>query len=172
MRRAASVLALLCVEMPAAFADEPEVQLSPDDQLAQQLNNPIANLISVPIQTNFDYGGGRTDRGFRYSLVAQPVLPFRLNDRWNLITRTVIPFAHVDGVFSGPKTGLGDTLQAFWFSPQRPTSWGLTWGVGPAVLYPTATSNFTGSRQPGRPLSQLSHAVPGLGFCLPIKSGL
>ena len=107
------------------------------DKLAQQLNNPLANLITVPIQNNFDYGGGRDDKGFRYTLVAQPVLPFTLNKEWNLITRTIIPFAHVDNVFPSSESGVGDIVQSLWFSPSRPTEGGLIWGVGPAVLYPT-----------------------------------
>jgi hypothetical protein len=118
-----------------------------DEQLAQQLNNPLASLISVPIQNNFDYGLGQNDRGFRYTLVAQPVLPFKLSNDWNLITRTVIPYAHIERVFPNHESGLGDTLQSLWLSPARPTDWGLTWGVGPAILYPTATNSFTGGRQ-------------------------
>ncbi len=101
----------------------------------------------MPIQNNFDYGLGRNNDGFRYTLVAQPVLPFKLSDDWNLITRTVIPYASIERVFPHHESGLGDTVQSAWLSPARPTSWGLTWGVGPAILYPTATNRFTGGRQ-------------------------
>jgi hypothetical protein len=118
-----------------------------DDKLAQALNNPLASVISVPFQNNFDYGGGRNDRGFRYSMVAQPVVPFKLNENLNLITRTVIPFASLQGVLPTTQAGLGDTVQSLWLSPSKPTSWGLIWGAGPALLYPTATNRFTGARQ-------------------------
>ena len=74
-----------------------------DTALAQELANPIANLTSVPFQNNFDFGGGRGN-AFRYTLNVQPVIPFTLNDDWNLITRTIIPFAHVERVFPQPET--------------------------------------------------------------------
>ena len=127
----------------------PDSAMDSKDNLAQQLNNPLANMITVPVQNNFDYGGGRDDKGFRYTLVAQPVLPFKLNNDWNLITRTIIPFAHVDNVFPSSESGLGDIVQSLWFSPSRPTEGGLVWGVGPAVLYPTASNDLLGAEQWG-----------------------
>jgi hypothetical protein len=75
--------------------------------------------------------------------------PFRLNNDWNLITRTVIPFAAWNGVFPSTETGLGDIVQSFFLSPARPTSSGIVWGVGPVFLYPTATNSFFASRQWG-----------------------
>lgn len=148
------MIAVACLLLMArAWSDELpfplEYEMDADDKLAQQLNNPVADLISVPFQNNFDYGGGRNEQGFRYSLVAQPVVPFHLNTDWNLITRTIIPFAHVERVFPNQESGLGDILQAFWFSPSTPTSWGLTWGLGPAALYPTATNKLIGADQWG-----------------------
>jgi hypothetical protein len=157
LRRLAAAGAMAAFAATAAAqtqADEPtkyepkEYGMS-EDQLAQQLNNPLANLITVPVQNNFDYGGGPDDKGFRYTLVAQPVLPFKLNNEWNLITRTVIPFAHVDNVFPSSESGLGDIVQSLWFSPSRPTEGGLVWGVGPAILYPTATNDLLGAKQWG-----------------------
>lgn len=152
--RVLAVVMVACcrVAAPAFGAELPfplDYEMDADDKLAQQLNNPVADLISVPLQNNFEFGGGRDDNAFRYSLVAQPVVPFHLNADWNLITRTIIPFAHLDGVFPNTESGLGDILQAFWFSPSRPTSWGLTWGVGPAALYPTATNQLIGADQWG-----------------------
>lgn len=120
-----------------------------DSQLAQQLNNPLANLISVPFNNNFDYGGGRNDDGFRYTMVAQPVIPFQLNENWNLITRTIIPYAHLERVLPNHESGLGDAVGNFWLSPAQPTEWGLTWGIGPAILAPTGTNRFSSSRQWG-----------------------
>jgi hypothetical protein len=55
------------------------------------LANPIANLISVPFQSNLDYGGGSQRAGTQYILNIQPVIPFKLTDDWNLIVRTIVP---------------------------------------------------------------------------------
>lgn len=115
--------------------------------LAQELANPIANLTSVPFQNNFDFGGGRGN-AFRYTLNVQPVIPFSLNDDWNLITRTIVPFAHVERVFPQPETGIGDIVQSFFLSPARPVN-GITWGAGPIFLYPSASNDFIGSGQWG-----------------------
>jgi hypothetical protein len=109
-----------------------------DSDLAQELTNPIAGLIQVPFQNNFDWGGGHRNDAFRYTLNVQPVIPLTLNPDWNLITRTVIPFASFDGVFPQNESGLADIVQSFFFSPSRPTSSGIVWGVGPVFLYPTA----------------------------------
>src|SRR6516164_1298830 len=59
--------------------------------LAKQLQNPVANLISVPFQNNVDFNLGPNDNGVRYLLNFQPVIPFSLNKDWNLITRTIVP---------------------------------------------------------------------------------
>lgn len=119
------------------------------DALAKQLANPVAALISVPFQNNFDFGIGSND-GWRYTLNVQPVVPFSLNDDWNLISRTIIPIIHQQDVFgSSSQTGLGDTVQSVFFSPKEPTSGGWTWGIGPVFLLPTATDGRLGSEKWG-----------------------
>lgn len=55
-----------------------------EEELAKKLQNPVASLISVPLQNNFDFGIGPDD-GFRYTLNIQPVIPFSLTPEWNLI---------------------------------------------------------------------------------------
>jgi hypothetical protein len=120
------------------------------DELAKQLSNPIASLISMPFQHNFDVDVGPGD-GIRYSLNVQPVVPIELNERWNLISRTILPVIHQSGVLAGQgdQTGLGDAVQSLFFSPKAPTSRGLIWGVGPVVLLPTATEDLFGADQWG-----------------------
>lgn len=117
--------------------------------LAQDLANPVVAIISVPFRNNFDFGGGRTDDGFRYLLEVQPVIPMALSEDWNLITRTILSFAHVERIFPDHRTGLGDTVQTFFLSPSQATTGGLTWGAGPVFLYPTATESGLGARQWG-----------------------
>ena len=118
-----------------------------DSDVAAQLANPVSSLISVPFQNNLDYGGG-SGNAFRYTLNLQPVIPIRLSDDWNLITRTILPISHYERVFDNHRTGFGDITQSFFLSPSRPNEAGVTWGAGPVVLYPTATEGL-GQRQWG-----------------------
>jgi hypothetical protein len=142
--------ALLCASPLRAETGQPRVYTEEEEQdIARELTNPVANLISVPFNNNFGFGGGAGNDAFRYSLVAQPVIPISLTDNWNLITRTIIPFNDVQGVFPSRETGLGDIVQQFFLSPTRPTASGITWGAGPIFSYPTATNSFFGADQFG-----------------------
>jgi hypothetical protein len=129
----------------AAQNAAPSGQAAQADDLAQQLANPVASLISVPFQSNFDFGIGPSD-ATRYTLNIQPVIPFELNEHWNLITRTILPVIDAESPAPGidDKFGLGDTVQTFFFSPREPVNdWIL--GVGPALLWPTATDDLLGT---------------------------
>lgn len=90
--------------------------------LAKKLSNPIASLISVPFQFNYDSGYGPNDGDKAYVNV-QPVIPITLNDNWNLISRTILPVAWQHDIAgpSGDQFGLGDISQSLFFSPSKPT---------------------------------------------------
>jgi hypothetical protein len=112
-----------------------------DEELAKQTQNPVASLISVPMQANWDFGHGPNDNKNNFLLNVQPVIPISLNQEYNLILRTIIPVkANEFPVSAG---GLGDVVQSFFFSPKQPMN-GWIVGAGPAMLYPTATAETLG----------------------------
>ena len=126
--------------------------------LAKQQQNPISSLISVPLQNNFNTGGGLEDRT-SFLLNAQPVLPFKLSDRWNVVSRTVLPIVSTPGPEDTRYSGIGDIQLQFYVTPSKGRS--LTWGVGPVFSLPTATTTGfeTGSWAAGPAFVAL--AMPG-----------
>ena len=119
---------------------------APDEDLARRLANPLAELISVPLQTTWDRGLGPDENGHQITLTLQAVIPVPLNDRWHLITRTILPVIHQSGISSGTgrQFGLGDLEESLFFSPSTMTAGGVIWGVGPVVLLPAATGHSLG----------------------------
>jgi hypothetical protein len=124
--------------------------LAQDADLAKKLSNPVASLISVPFQWNYDQGFGPDD-GNKITLNIQPVIPITLNEHWNLISRTIVPVVRQDDIAgqSGMQFGLSDTVQSLFLSPKEPTAGGLIWGVGPVMLLPTGTDDLLSSRKWG-----------------------
>jgi hypothetical protein len=119
--------------------------------LAKQLANPVASLISVPFQFNYDSGIGVQENIQRANLNIQPVVPFKLSANWNLISRTILPVVNFQGA-AGSETGqlnFGDTVQSLFLSPAKPGPGGVIWGVGPVALLPTATGQLSGIHQWG-----------------------
>lgn len=114
--------------------------------LAKKLSNPIASLVSVPFQFNYDRGYGPED-GNREVLNIQPVIPISLNEDWNIISRTIMPVISQNDIAgqSGHQFGLGDITQSLFVSPKQPGPGGIIWGAGPVFLIPTATDELLGS---------------------------
>lgn len=144
IRRISFLLLLMMLLSIASFAGDTE------EELAKKLSNPVANLISVPMQYNFDKDIGPNDDGSKSVLNIQPVWPFSLNADWNLITRTIIPLVdqHDIPVKGENKSGLGDILQSFFFSPKEPVG-GWILGAGPVLLYPSASDSLLGGEKWG-----------------------
>ena len=133
---------LICTA-PIVFADDAE-------DLAKKLSNPVAALISVPFQYNYDHHYGDPETGHRSLMNIQPVVPISLNADWNVISRTIIPIIDQNNVVPGShQTGVGDVLQSLFFSPKAPTASGLIWGLGPAFSLPTGSDDKLSSRKWG-----------------------
>ncbi|MGL4542407.1 MAG: hypothetical protein ACRCUI_07855 [Polymorphobacter sp.] len=129
--------------VPVLAQSEAGSTLTAEAKLAAQLSNPVAALISVPFQGNWDSGGGPNGDGSKYTLNIQPVVPIDISTDWNLISRTILPFITQTSITPGPatgQTGLGDTTQSLFLSPKAPAGGWLIWGAGPAILIPTGTS--------------------------------
>ena len=105
--------------------------------LAKQSQNPVADLVSIPFQLNFNSGGGLGD-GTLFNLNIQPVIPVKVTPRWNVIARTIVPYLSSPTATGDQQGGLGDIqLQAF-LSPSNPGK--VVWGIGPQFSIPTATN--------------------------------
>ncbi len=141
------------VALPASAANEDGdgiIEPGEDEtaELARAVQNPIASLISLPFQNNTNFDVGPRDKTQNIMNI-QPVIPFELNEDWNLITRTIVP------VISQPaftpaqdrEFGLGDTVFSAFFSPKDSGEW--IWGVGPALLLPTSTDDRLGAGEWG-----------------------
>jgi len=118
------------------------------DELREAAQNPMADLISVPIQNNMNFGYGPLDKTQNVTNI-QPVVPFHLSEDWLLISRTIIPLIRQPEFQSGQgsELGLGDINQSLFFGPREPG--GLIWGAGAIFLLPTATDNRLGGEKWG-----------------------
>lgn len=142
-------LALLCAagplvaqETPAPVTVPAETTPTPaGEDLAAKVANPVASLISVPIQTNVDCCFGPRDAR-RFTLNVQPVVPVALGSNAQVIIRTIVPLVSQDSPAPGVRaaTGFGDITQSFFFKPKD--SGAITWGVGPVILLPVGGSDF------------------------------
>jgi hypothetical protein len=150
-----SATSMLTAQAPVSSASKAESTVSPNPiapppnesaELAQKLTNPLAALISVPIQNWFDFNLGPTKDGFRYTIEAQPVYPVQISKNWNLLSRTTIPVTYQQNVYGRTtQTGLSDSTESIFLSPVHTKS--IIWGAGPIFLVPTGTNGLLSTRK-------------------------
>lgn len=145
----AVLVALACGGLPLAAqqpADKPAPQpaAGSDADLARQLTNPVAALVSVPLQFNWDQPVG-IDDDTRLTMNFQPVVPIGLNENWNMIARWIMPYVAQPRLFEGasPTSGLSDIVASVFFSPAKPGR--FIWGAGPVLLLPATADPVLGS---------------------------
>jgi hypothetical protein len=143
---------------------EPEATTNAGTEALQKATqNPVASLISVPVQNNNNFG---INPGYRNQdvLNIQPVIPIGISKDWNLLVRWIAPIVYqpIPNQPSTPETGvygLGDMQPTFFISPKKPGK--LIWGLGPFFLLPTATSNYLGQGKLGIGPSAVVLTQPG-----------
>jgi hypothetical protein len=141
-----NALPLLTLAMLAALTEPAAAQSA--EEMAKKMANPIAAVISLPFQANWDRELGANRDGKRMTLNIQPVVPISLNEDWNIISRTIVPIVkqELPGVGDGSQTGIGDIVQNVFFSPKQPGANGLIWGAGPVALIPTSTDYISADK--------------------------
>lgn len=143
LRHALKLASALALTAPLTAQEAATDDKAAAAELAKKLQNPVASLISVPIQNNWDFGIGSAN-AMKYTANIQPVIPFSLSEDWNLITRTILPVVYAESPTGGSsKFGLGDINQSFFFSPKAPVGGWILAG-GPVMLWPSATDHALG----------------------------
>ncbi len=128
-------IALVILSTAALAADKAALTHEADD-LAKVAQNPLATMVTLPLQSNWNTGVGEYDRTM-YNLNIQPVIPFP-GEKWNVINRVIMPVNTIPIGEYDSTSGLGDTMWQIFFSPN--TEGAVTWGVGPVFNLPTAAN--------------------------------
>lgn len=146
-----TLVAITAMSAMPAKAEEGKVATDNEEELAKKLANPIASLISVPLQYNYNKYGGLNDGASVSRLNIQPVIPISLTREWNVIIRAIVPFLAQRNfpLEAMNRSGLGDIVSSQFFSPKKPTAGGWIWGVGPVELFPSATDEMLGGKKWG-----------------------
>jgi hypothetical protein len=146
LRRFAGFVLAICLiacASPHARAQQPPPE-EESEALAKKLSNPISDLVSVPLQFNWEQKVGTSELS-RFILNVQPVIPFTLSDKWNLIFRVIMPLVGQPPLFAGGQSefGMSDMTTSFFFSPKL--KGGFTIGAGPVFVTPSTYSPTLGS---------------------------
>jgi hypothetical protein len=138
-----SAILALAAAWPAVAAAKDHGGSGDAQDLAKKVSNPVSDLVSIPFQFNWENGIG-PDEGMRTVLNIQPVLPVRLNERWSMIERWIMPFVSQPEAL-GAESGMSDITFSSFFSPASKGT--LVWGAGPVLTLPMTSDATLGSGQ-------------------------
>ncbi len=141
-----AIYGVVLMTLIALFGAVLPTRAQESSEIAKQAQNPIANLISVPIENDFNPQTG-VNKDDSYVLQMKPVVPITLSNDWILISRTIIPVIQVPDLAPGVNgtTGLGDVQESLFLSPKKAGP--VIWGAGPAISFPTATQSILGTKK-------------------------
>ncbi len=158
MRELLALAAAAAAASPCALAEG-----ASEEQIAQDLENPIAHRISVPFQYNWEHEVGADRDGTKAYLKIQPLFPIQINDDWGIISRTVAQIVdqHLPPVGDGSQAGLGDTTQSFFLGRAHPPRYGVLWGAGPIIQLPFQSQYISSGKWGAGPTAAVLIQVPG-----------
>jgi hypothetical protein len=153
-------------ETDAARADR---QSKEEASLAKQSQNPVANLVSLPLQYNYSTGGGLGSAS-EMVLNVQPVLPLSIGKSWLIVSRTIVPFVSIpvpagstviggNPLLTPQLGGIADIQEQAYFTSSTPGKW--TWAAGPVFSFPTATNRLARTGQWGLGPTAVVLTMPG-----------
>ena len=156
---------LIVLAVRAARAQQPETDSARAERhtkaeasLAKAAQNPVANMVSLPLQYNY-YTGGGLDSASEMVLNVQPVLPLPIGKRWLIVARTIVPFTSVPLPNGRQAGGIADIQEQTYLTSAKPSK--FTWGVGPVFSFPTATNPVTRTGQWGLGPTAVALVMPG-----------
>jgi hypothetical protein len=141
-------------EKPAAPTATQEAMLA----LAKASQNPVADMTSIPLQFNWYSGGGLGTETMSITNL-QPVIPMPISDKWNVVSRTIVPIVSMPSAGGERSKGIADIQEQIFFSPSQPKK--LIWGFGPILSLPTATVSELTTGQFGIGPSAVLLVMPG-----------
>lgn len=155
-----ALLACDVVDAQDTARSDQEPPANSTEALQKATQNPVASLISVPLQDNSNFDIGSANRT-QNVLNIQPVIPMPLTSDWNVITRIIQPIVWqpYPDQSSGGDYGFGDMNPSFFLTPANPGK--LIWGVGPTFVLPTATDSTLGQGKWSAGPSFVALAQPG-----------
>ena len=129
-----------------------------ETSLAKAAQNPVANMVSLPLQWNYTTAGG-LDSSTALVLNVQPVLPLPIGERWLIVSRTVVPFVSIPLPNGRQSGGIADIQEQTYFTKSKPGK--ITWALGPIFSFPTATNFVTRTGQWGLGPTAVVLGMPG-----------